>query len=100
MSARTGYIAFAGTVMLVVLGCAASARAASFPDSLGAWTPTRGGSMFDTVTRADYLRAHAFSLDEFLQFAPGGVVVRATRPCRAVRTGRTPSPGWCATIRN
>ncbi|MDH4036793.1 MAG: hypothetical protein OEX18_04960 [Candidatus Krumholzibacteria bacterium] len=67
---------------LVVLAASGACPAAAqqppvaFPDSLGAWTPTRSGGAFESVSRADYLRAHAFSLDNYLEFAPGGVLVR------------------------
>ncbi|HEU4366339.1 MAG TPA: hypothetical protein VFT13_12850, partial [Candidatus Krumholzibacteria bacterium] len=62
---------------LILAGAAAPAPAQrAFPDTLGAWTLTHDGGAFDAVPRAEYLRAHAFSLDHYLEFAPGGVVVR------------------------
>jgi len=53
-----------------------AAAPATFPDSLGAWIPTGDGSHFDHTSRGDYLRVHAFSLDNYLEFVPGGVLVR------------------------
>jgi hypothetical protein len=67
-------------VLLVALVAATVAGAAgaqpssrSFPDTLGAWDPA---GAFDAVSRPDYLRAHAYSLDNYLEFVPGGVLVR------------------------
>jgi len=65
---------FVAAGWLVLL--AAPAARAQFPDTLGAWTPTSSGSQFDIVPRADYLRAHAASLDNYLEYAPGGVLAR------------------------
>jgi TonB-dependent receptor-like protein len=38
--------------------------------------PSRAGDAMDRVVRTSYLRRHAFSLDHFLEFEPGGFVVR------------------------
>ncbi len=69
----------AAVVLAASGACPAAAQpppGVSFPDSLGAWTPTGSGGAFESVSRADYLRAHAFSLDNYLEFAPGGVLAR------------------------
>ncbi len=61
---------------LVVLAAVVWARA-----SVGAGPPaTRDApgryGVLDTIARADYLRRHAFSLDNFLESEPGGMLVR------------------------
>ncbi|HEX5131989.1 MAG TPA: hypothetical protein VFX92_05840 [Candidatus Krumholzibacteria bacterium] len=58
-------------------GVGASPAHAQFPDSLAAWTPTADGGQFSFIRRAEYLRVHAVSLDNYFEFTPGGVVVRA-----------------------
>jgi hypothetical protein len=60
-------------VALALLAASASARAqpALPPDSASAVR-----SAFDVITRENYLRRHAFSLDHFLEFEPGGVMAR------------------------
>ncbi len=64
------------------VGAVGVARAQTIPaDSLGsaaAAVPTTGAGYesFDRITRGVYLRRHAFSLDHFLEFEPGGFVVR------------------------
>ncbi len=65
-------------ILMVGLSLAAAAPArGAFPDTLAAWPPAREGSVFDGVSRRDYLRRHALSLDHYLEFTPGGLIVRA-----------------------
>jgi hypothetical protein len=62
-----------------IVAVAATALAAAGPagaaeaDSLGTVVPR---FTFDAVPRDAYLRRHAYSLDHFLEFEPGGLVVR------------------------
>jgi hypothetical protein len=60
--------------VLAALAGASAPRAAA-PDSL-ATAVSVGPPSFDTVAREGFLRRHAFSLDHFLEFEPGGFVVR------------------------
>lgn len=65
--------------MVVVLGSWSSARAhaTSSADSLRDASPLPGWfDSHDRIERKRYLRRHAFSLDHFLEFEPGGFVVR------------------------
>lgn len=57
------------------LALATPARPAS-PDSLSIAAPVPAWSVFDVVPRSEYLRRHAVSLDNYLEFTPGGVLVR------------------------
>lgn len=67
-------------LLLVLLATPAFVRAQK-PDSTRAVSaqsapPSVGTSAFDRIARGTYLRRHAFSLDHFLEFEPGGFVVR------------------------
>jgi len=77
---RARHLAGAFAFALVLAGpllVAGASDAAAPPDSTAVPEPADTAWTFDVITRADYLRRHAISLDNFLEFAPGGVVVRA-----------------------
>ncbi len=61
---------------LVVLAAVAWTRASLGAGPPGANDPLRRSSVLDTIPRVDYLRRHAFSLDNFLEAEPGGILVR------------------------
>jgi hypothetical protein len=62
---------------LLALTAAPTAAIAQATDSLVAPTPRAAGFVaFDRIARDYYLRRHAFSLDHFLEFEPGGFLVR------------------------
>ena len=59
---------------------------------------TDARTAFNRITRENYLRRHAFSLDHFLEFEPGGVLARlgpnAAWP--AVENGLSDATGSCS----
>jgi hypothetical protein len=59
---------------LVLLAAPAYAQAPAPADTAGA--PIEVRTDFHLVDRESYLRRHAFSLDHFLEFEPGGVLAR------------------------
>lgn len=77
----TRRFARAACVAAIAMGCpgwvSPGARAAAPADSL-VDAPSEHGwfDALDRIVRERYLRRHAFSLDHFLEFEPGGFVVR------------------------
>jgi len=63
--------------IVIALGCGGAAHATTSADSLReASTLPNWFDSLDRIERERYLRRHAFSLDHFLEFEPGGFVVR------------------------
>jgi hypothetical protein len=65
-------VGFALTALAAPVARAATATS----DSLGVAAPVPAWSIFDVIPRDEYLGRHAVSLDNFLEFTPGGLLVR------------------------
>ncbi len=67
------------SLLALALACSlawATDAVAQVPDSAATTTGVASIDALDRIQRATYLRRHAFSLDHFLEFEPGGFLVR------------------------